>query len=41
MGGGGEIMAGCGWWWQNYGFSWVVDDGCGWSHDLVMPEKNA
>ena len=27
MGGGGEIMAGCGWWWQNYGFSWVAVDG--------------
>ena len=24
MDGGGEIMAGCGWWLRNYGWSWVV-----------------
>ena len=40
MGGSGEIMVGCGRWWQNYSFSWVVVDDRGWSHDLVMPEKN-
>ena len=24
MGGGGEIMASCGWWQQNYGCLWMV-----------------
>ena len=47
MGGGGEIIAGCGlsgWLRQNYVLSWLVVDGGGkimtdrgWSHDLVMP----
>ena len=27
MGGGGEIMAGGGWWRQNYGWLWVVVGG--------------
>ena len=49
MGGGGEIIAGCGlsgWLRQNYVLSWLVVDGGGkimadrgWSHDLVMPVK--
>ena len=34
MGGGGKIMAGCGW-------SWVVVDGRGWSHDLIMPIRKS
>ena len=29
MGGGGEVMAGCGWWQQNYGCSWMVMGGEG------------
>ena len=29
MGGGGEIMAGHGWWQQNYGWSWMVVGGGG------------
>ena len=24
MGSGGEIMAGSGWWWVNYGWSWIA-----------------
>ena len=47
MYGGGEIVAGRGWWQQNYGWSrvvaaklWLVVDGCGWSHNLVMPFIN-
>ena len=36
VGGGGKIMAVCGWWRQNYGWSWVVVGGRGWSHDLVI-----
>ena len=34
MGGGGKIMAGCGW-------SWVVVDRRGWSHDLIMPIRKS
>ena len=41
VGGGSEIMPGREWWRQNYGWSWVVMDGGGWSHDLVMPFLNA
>ena len=38
MGGGGEIMAGRRWWWQNYGLPWEkIVGGHGWPHDLVMP----
>ena len=50
-------MAGRGWWWQTYawswgvvaklylvvggcGWSWMVVNGRGWSHDLVMPNIN-
>ena len=40
MGGGGEKMAGRGWWQQNYGWSWTVVGGRGWSHNLVMPYMN-
>ena len=29
MGSGGEIMAGNGWWRQNYGYSWMVLGGGG------------
>ena len=29
MGGSGEIMAGCGWWQQSYGWSWMVVGGGG------------
>ena len=29
MGGGGEIMAGCGWWQQNYGWPWMAVRGGG------------
>ena len=43
--GGGEIMAGCGWWWRrNYAWLWVVVGfggkiiaGSGWLQDSVMP----
>ena len=32
MGGGGEIMAGRRWWWQNYGVPWEkIVGGHGWS----------
>ena len=27
MGGGGETMAGCEWWWQTYACLWVVVGG--------------
>ena len=27
MCGGGEEIAGPGWWWQNYGWSWMVVGG--------------
>ena len=43
-GGGGGVVAklwlgvgDCGWWWQNYGWLWVVMDVCGWSQDLRTP----
>ena len=29
MGGGGEIMTDRGWWWQSYGWSWMVVGGGG------------
>ena len=34
VGGGGNIVAGC-------GCSWVVVDGHGWSHDLIIPVKKS
>ena len=39
-GGGDEIMPGRGWSWvvaAKLWLSWLVVDGRGWSHDLVMP----
>ena len=36
VGGVSEIMVGCGWQRQNYGWSWVVVGVCGWSHNLVV-----
>ena len=35
VGGGSEIMADRGWWWQNYGWSWVVVVGRNWSWMVV------
>ena len=40
VGDGGKILAGRGWWHQNYGWSWVGVVDCGWSHNLVMPNSN-
>ena len=43
VGGGGETMAGLGWWQRNHDWSlvvavklWLIVDGCGWIQDLVV-----
>lgn len=37
VGAGSNVMAGRGWLWVLAVKLWLVVDGNGWSHDLVMP----
>ena len=44
VGGGaklGLVVDARGWWWQNYGWLWMVVGGRGWSHDLIMPIRKS